>query len=303
MKVLVTGAAGFIGSWTVSELTRAGHQVIGTDVQSGPGIQQADITNLDQVVGLFEKTKPEAVVHLAAISGATGKNEIEQSMRQTYLNYNVNVLGTINVCEACKKVGVGRLVFMSSFSVYGRTGPDRLPITPETPVMLEHAYATSKYTGELIVKNYAEDFGIKSVVFRTPFIVGEHQKEMNVVREFIDSASRGGELLIFGEGKHVREFIHPTDLVSAFDLALRKMDGFERKFEILVLGNKSVAIRDVATIVAKRVGKGTVAYKKTAVDRAFNQYSDYSKAEKLLGWKPKLQLEAIVDRVVSSDFS
>jgi nucleoside-diphosphate-sugar epimerase len=141
------------------------------------------------------------------------------------------------------------------------------------------------------------------VVFRTPFIVGEHQKEMNVVREFIDSASRGGELLIFGEGKHVREFIHPTDLVSAFDLALRKMDAFERKFEILVLGNKSVAIRDVATIVAKRVGKGTVAYKKTAVDRAFNQYSDYSKAEKLLGWKPKLQLEAIVDRVVSSDFS
>lgn len=172
MKILVKGAAGFIENQTVAELSRRGHDIVATDKISGGGIMQTDITDLKGVISLLEQTKPEAVVHLAAAGGTTGKNEIEQSLRQVRLNYLVNVMGTANVCEACRLVGTSRIVYMSTFAVFGRTDAERLPITSETPVRLEYAYSSSKYAGELVFKNYSPDFGIRSAIFRTPFVAG-----------------------------------------------------------------------------------------------------------------------------------
>lgn len=300
MRVLVTGGAGFIGSWTVAELSKRGHDVIATDKVVDSGIVQTDITDLEAVLRLFDQAKPDAVVHLAAISGSTGKNEIEQSLRQAHQNFQVNTLGTANVCEASRKSGVKKLIYMSSFAVYGRTGPDRLPITPDTPISLEHAYATSKYAGELVVRNYSEDFGISSTIFRTPFVVGEFQKERNVVKEFIEAAVGGEELVTFGDGRHVREFIHPLDLVKAYEIAIMQSDHFKYPTEIFVLGNTPIAIRDLASKIIEKVGRGKMRFQLDSGSRAFNQYSDYSKAEKLLGWRPALSITAIIERCVFS---
>ena len=86
MRVLVTGAAGFIGGWAVNELVRLGHDAIGTDKVTTPGLIPVDVTNFVQIKEVIQQTKPEAIVHLAAISGSTGKNEIEQSLRQAKMN-------------------------------------------------------------------------------------------------------------------------------------------------------------------------------------------------------------------------
>lgn len=299
MKVLVTGAAGFIGGWTVGELRKRGFDVAGTDKVAADGVHRADLTDLAQVSAVFKETKPDAVIHLGAISGSTGKNEVEQSLRQPYLNFHVNALGTANVCEACRVGGVGKLIYMSSFAVYGKTGKDRLPITEETPIALEHAYATSKYMGELAVRAYSEDFKIRSAIFRAPFIVGEGQRERNVVKEFVESVLGDKELVIFGEGKHVREFIHPSDLADAYARALAGLDGFGSMNEVFVLGNSPVAIKDLAAQVIKQAGKGTIKHLHQSVDRTFDQYSDYSKAKRLLGWSPKLQIESIIEKFLT----
>ncbi len=301
MRVLVTGAAGFIGGWAINELARLGYDVIGTDKVPKPGLIQADITNFVQIKKVIHQTKPDAIVHLAAISGSTGKNEIEQSLRQAKMNFEVNSQGTINICEACRLLNVRKLIYMSSFAVYGRTDSDRLPITPDTPVSLKHAYANSKYMGELAVKTYSEDFGLKSAIFRAPFVAGEHQNERNVLLEFILSAQKGEDLVIFGQGNHVREFLHPVDLVSAFDKALAFLDGSASACETFVVGNTPITINDLAQLVVLKVKRGHVRHLTRTVDRAFNQHSDFAKATKMLKWKPVIQVGEIVERILKSD--
>ena len=302
MNVLVTGAAGFIGSWVANELDNGSYAISQTDKEIKPNVIQTDITYLDQVLMLFERTKPEVVIHLGAISGSTGKNEAEQSMRQPQENFNVNVLGTANICEASRKTGVREIIYMSSFAVYGRTLKDRLPVSPSTSVYLEHAYANSKYMGELVVKTYAKDFGLKATIFRAPFVSGEHQRERSVLMEFIESASHGMDLVIFGRGEHVREFVHPIDVVDAFTRAMSHMGSSKEPCETFVLGNTPIKIKDLAQLVIQKVGKGNVKYVEQAVDRAFDQYSDYSKATQELGWKPTISVSEIVDRIIASDF-
>ena len=302
MRILVTGAGGFIGGWTLNELARRGHDPIGTDKVVRSNLVRADITNLEGVVRMFQRVKPDAVVHLAAISGSTGKNEAEQSLRQPHENFNVNVLGTANICEAARKTGVKRLVYMSSFALYGRTSKDRLPVTPTTPLSLEHAYANSKYMGELVLRTYSDDFSLKSAIFRAPFVSGEHQRERSVLMEFIESAVRGIDLVIFGRGEHVREFLHPVDVVDAFVRVLSHLEQSKDPCETFVLGNTPIKIKDLAQLVIQKVGKGNVKYVVQAVDRAFDQYSDYSKATQDLGWKPTISVSEIVDRIIASDF-
>ena len=301
MRVLVTGAAGFIGGWTVKELARLGHDVVGTDKAKKLGTVHADITDFVQIRNVIQQAKPDVIVHLAAISGSTGKNEIEQSLRQSKLNFEVNSQGTVNICEACRELNVGKVIYMSTFAVYGRTEPDRLPITADTTVSLKHAYANSKYMGELAVRTYSEDFGIKSVVFRAPFVAGEFQNERNVLLEFIQSAQRGGDLIIFGQGSHVREFLHPIDLVSAFNKAIKFLDHSQSPSETFVVGNSPITINNLAQLVVSKVGKGHVKHLAQTIDRAFNQSSDFAKTTRMLNWLPTIQVEEIVERVLNSN--
>jgi UDP-glucose 4-epimerase len=299
VRILVTGAAGFVGSWALAELGRRGYNPVGTDKTLAPDIIQCDITNLESVIQLFERVRPAAVVHLAAISGSTGKNEAEQSMRQPQENFNVNVIGTANICEASRKTGVRSIVYMSTFALYGRTMKDRLPITPSTPPALQHAYANSKYMGELVVRTYSEDFGLKAIVFRAPFVSGERQRERSVLMEFIESAIQDKDLVIFGKGEHVREFVHPVDVADAFARALTYLEGSNGLCDTFVLGNTPIKIKDLAQLVIQKVGKGRVKYIEQAVDRAFDQYSDYSKTTEVLGWRPTITVPQIIDRIIA----
>lgn len=302
MKVLVTGGAGFIGSHTMREFSKRGLEVVGTDQVASNEVLPADITELQQVVTVIERVKPDAVIHLAAVSGATGKNEAEQSLRQPHLNFRVNVLGTANICEACRTHGIRKLIYMSSFAVFGRTEQDRLPITERTPTNTEHAYAVSKLAGEEVVRTYSKDFEIKSAIFRAPFIVGEYQKERNVLREFIECAIGGKNLVIYGDGKHVREFVHPIDLADAFLKALSFVDG-DMVSELFVVGNTGVSIRDLASKVVEHVGKGGIEHLQSTTSRTFDQYCDYSKATSLLGWHPRLGVDDIIEKIIKTEYS
>jgi UDP-glucose 4-epimerase len=302
MKVLITGAAGFIGSHMMQSFRDAGYEVAGIDLAAKEGVLNVDITDYQSLERTMVRERPEAVVHLAAISGTTGKNEIEQSLRQPHLNFKVNAYGTANVCEACRTAGVNRLVYMSTFAVYGKLEKERLPITERTPTSAHHAYAVSKLMGEDIVRTYSEDFGLKSVIFRAPFIAGEHQKERNVLREFVEAAIADRELVIFGDGGHVREFIHTSDLAKAFVRAVEFTEKMELDSDLFVLGNEPVSISKLAELVIKRVGRGRIKHIGNS-DRSFDQYSDFSKARQLLGWSPELGVEQIINRILSSEYS
>ena len=100
----------------------------------------------------------------------------------------------------------------------------------------------------------------------------------------------------------MREFVHPIDVVNAFTCAMTHMEKSKEPCETFVLGNTPVKIKDLAQLVIQMVRKGNVRYVEQAVDRAFDQYSDYTKATQDLGWKPTIAVPEIVGRIIQSDF-
>ena len=140
------------------------------------------------------------------------------------------------------------------------------------------------------------------MIIRAPFIVGEFQKEKNVLREFIECAEGGKSLVIHGDGKHVQEFVHPVDLADALARALSFLDG-DVVSELFVVGNSSsVAIRDLASKVVGHVGKGQIEHLQSNTARTFDQYCDHTKASSLLGWQPRFRVDDIIDKIIMTEY-
>jgi nucleoside-diphosphate-sugar epimerase len=294
MNILVTGGEGFVGRYVVRQLESEGHEVTSIDIVSEDN-RRVDVTNRHQVRAALDCFKPEAVVHLAALAGATGKGGGAESLKLPYDYLHANITGTLNVYEACRELGIRKVLCMSSFSPYGVT---KAAIDEETPFSPNNPYGASKACVEEIARCYAVNYGIKTLIFRPPLICGEGQKEMNVLREFVFSALQDEPIVILGDGKHVREFVHPQDVGRAYSAGINFLCRMNKSFDILVLGNKPVSMSDLAQIVIKKVGKGTIEFR-SATKQVFNQFTDHRKANVILGWKPSIDTEEIVGRVIT----
>lgn len=206
MNVLVTGGSGRIGADVVAALTAAGHDVLAFDLAAPHGASPAeftagDVLDLGQVVGACALASAEIIVHLAAVPLA-GKTTDDVLFR-------TNVLGTFNVYEAAFRLGVRRVVLMSSDAVYGwpmsRPGllPVYLPIDESHPVHPQHPWPLSKLVGEQVAASYAERGGPESVVLRPPRVLDE------ALREKLRSSG----------GAAVRQQFEPFGWVGSRDLA------------------------------------------------------------------------------------
>lgn len=296
MRVLVTGGDGFLGRHVVTILKKQRKEVIPFDIKvSSSEGRLLDVRDTSQVSTVFGETKPDVVVHLAALAGAAGKGGGRESIDNPFNYLQTNFMGTLCVLEACRKVNIRKVIYMSSFSPYGLT---KEPITENTPVSPSNPYGLSKLCGELVVKCYASNYGIKSIIFRAPLLCGKGQKELNALREFALTAIRGQPLVLFNEGRHVREWLHPSDIANAF---LKGIDYFERMsepYETFVLGNKPISMKSLAELVINEVGSGTIRGG-SCENGVFDQFTDASKALTVLGWKATITVEEIVREVVA----
>lgn len=163
MKIVVTGAGGQLGNALVSELSRAGHAVVPTDLERrGDGWHALDVTDAEAVRALIAAEKPDTVYHLAAILSATGE-------RKPQATYRVNQDGMFNVLEACRLEGVRQLVFTSTIAVYGPGLPDP---TPDDAVLQPTTmYGITKASGELLGAYYAEKYGLDFRALRFPGLI------------------------------------------------------------------------------------------------------------------------------------
>jgi dTDP-glucose 4,6-dehydratase len=196
------------------------------------------------------------------------------------------------------------VLLLSSFSVYGRLGPERLPVNEATPFAPDTPYGQSKLMAEQLISMYSLNYGLSGIVFRAPLICGENQEEMNALREFVDSALRGDPIKVYGSGVHVREWLHPLDVAKAFDKALKAGTGMLECPQTFVLGASPISMIDLATKVVKSCGRGEIIQDvppdEGHISRIFSQYTDHSKALRILGWHPEIQIEQIISRVVHS---
>lgn len=227
--VLVTGAAGFIGSHTVEALLAMGCRVVGFDnLSSGslgnlavalrdPGFQfvRGDVTRERSLVRLVEKSRPSAVIHLAALVS------VQRSVQDPVLNFELNVAATHRIAEIARRFGVARVVFASSAAVYG--DPRRLPLTEASPTAPISPYGASKLASESILLGCARTYGYTVRCQRYFNVYGPRQDANSpysgVLSIFAQRCIGGRAIEIYGDGKQTRDFIAVQDVARANVLA------------------------------------------------------------------------------------
>lgn len=285
---LVTGGAGFIGSYVVDTLIQDGHDVVVLDDLSGGFLRNVNkraefirgsVVNVELVKKIFDRYKFDYVFHLAAYAAEGLSHFIRR------FNYRNNLLGSINLINASVNEGTVRcFVFTSSIAVYGSSQTpmrENMIPTPEDP------YGIAKYAVELDLKAAGEMFGLNYIIFRPHNVYGERQnigdKYRNVVGIFMNQALQGKALTIFGDGKQTRAFSYISDVapVIARSVVNEKAYG-----EIFNIGAETpVEVRRIAELVSQEMGlelKIKYLEKRNEVKHAF---SDHKKARQLLATK------------------
>jgi UDP-glucose 4-epimerase len=226
MPALVTGGAGFIGSHLVDALLDRGEEVVVLDdlstgrhenlttaLERGAELVEGDVTDAATVAELVERRRPSAIFHLAA------QIDVRVSVSDPVFDLGVNVGGTINLLEATRKAGAGRLVLASTGgAIYGE-GSERNPPLDETARCLPDApYGQSKYAAEGYLSLYARLYGLSTVSLRLGNVYGPRQDplgEAGVVAIFCGALLDGRTPKVFGNGEQTRDYVYVADIVEA----------------------------------------------------------------------------------------
>jgi UDP-glucuronate 4-epimerase len=226
MKVLVTGAAGFIGSFTAQRLLARGDEVVGLDnlsdyydvalkrarlarLEAMPGFRFVKMELADQaaMAGLFAAERFDRVVHLGAQAG------VRHSIEHPHLYVSSNVVGTLNVLEGCRHSGVAHLVYASTSSVYG--AGTAMPFSVHDPASHPLTlYAASKRATELMAHNYSALFGLPTTGLRFFTVYGPWGRPDMALFLFARAIIDGEPIRLFNHGKHTRDFTYVEDIVE-----------------------------------------------------------------------------------------
>jgi UDP-glucose 4-epimerase len=224
MRALVTGGAGFIGSNLVDALLDRGDEVAVVDDLSsgkaenlraararGASFAEADIRDAGRMASLFAAARPDIVFHLAA------QIDVRKSVEDPAMDAGVNIVGTINVLEAARAVGVRRVVNTSTGgAIYGET--DVMPTPESVPPKPMAAYGQSKFCAEAYCGWYERLYGLSSVTLRYGNVYGPRQDphgEAGVIAIFCGKLLAGERPVIFGDGRQTRDYVYVGDIVAA----------------------------------------------------------------------------------------
>lgn len=250
MKVLVTGAAGFVGSHVAESLTRSGHEPFVFDMPDRQGmLQRYDIDlpfrggDLRDLAALQSAAAGmDAICHLA------GVGDVYLAFEKPYLAAEANVAGTANVLEAALREGVRRVVYASTWEVYGE--PLYQPMDEQHPCNPDHPYNITKYAGERLVVSYGKLKGLHTVALRLGTAYGTRMRPNSVFSVFIEKAIAGEPITIQGSGKQARQFTHARDIAEAFCLAL---DRGKAGDVFNVAADENVSILELASLITARL--------------------------------------------------
>jgi len=312
MRILITGAAGFIGSHLSERLLDERHSIVGVDSFDpyyDPAIKRRNVAHLKARFGdaafklvegdfgapallndLFSHNQFDGVIHLAAVAGV--RPSIEDPLRY----FRTNVEGFVNLLEALRKHGPKRLVAASSSSVYGNDTP--APFREDAPcAMPEAPYPATKRAGELFASTYARLYGIKIAVMRPFTVYGPRQRPDMAIAPFAKSILAGAPITVFGDGSSSRDYTYVSDVVDGF---IRGLDA-PNPFGIYNLaGGRAVSLNDLIAALESATGKKAqvtrLPMQRGDVERTS---ADLTKARAELGYAPKVSLEEGLRRTVA----
>jgi len=301
MNILVTGGAGFIGSNLCEKLICAGEKIICIDNFNdyyNPKIKEENLRNLEgsanfilyrmdildreKLEEVFTKHSFDMVIHLAARAG------VRPSISNASLYEAVNVQGTINILECCRKYGIGKLIFASSSSVYG--GNKKIPFSEDDIVDRPISpYAATKKAGELICYTYSHLFNISVYCYRFFTVYGPRQRPEMAIYKFTKLITEEKPIEIFGDGTSSRDYTYVEDIVDVIASNLEKVKGYE----IINLGNSNpVKVTELIKLIEKASNKkAQIKYGRMQAGDVPVTYADVLKAKKMLKYNQKTRIE------------
>jgi UDP-glucose 4-epimerase len=296
MRVLVTGGAGFIGSHFVEHFA-AEHEVLVVDnLRSGyrenlegfrHTFHEVSITDRKTLVPLFEGV--DIIIHLAAMVS------VPESLENPALCVDINTMGTLNVLDAARSQGVKKIIFASSAAVYGDN-----PQVPKTEVMLpepKSPYAVTKLDGEYYLRLYSAEWDLEAVSLRFFNVFGPRQDPKSqyaaAIPIFIDRALRGKDMIIFGDGSQVRDFIFVQDVVRAALIAAEHgRDVYN------VARGEYITILELARLIKEITGSSSkIVFSQPRPGDIHTSYADITRLRKI-GFSPERDQNSCLEKTI-----
>ncbi len=306
--VLITGAAGFIGSNLADDLLKSGIKVSGIDnfdpfydrsikeanilramANELYELHEGDIRDSVFVNHCFESLDPDIVIHLAAKAG------VRPSLSDPAAYYDVNVMGTLNILGAMKKHGIKKMLFASSSSVYGNN--KKIPFSESDNVDRPVSpYAASKKAGELLCHTFHHLYKMDIFCLRFFTVYGPRQRPDLAINKFTRAILNDNEITVYGDGTTSRDYTHIDDIIQGIRMAIYKLQGFD----IFNLGeSKTISLNRLVSILEQYTGKkARKQYMPLQEGDVFQTYADIGRARSMLGYAPAVEFESGISNYI-----
>ena len=308
MKILITGAAGFIGYNLCKSLLEDDYEVFGIDNINDyydPNLKLArleqlksyknfkfekvNIADRETITKSFQSFKPNKVVNLAAQAG------VRYSIKNPYAYMNSNLIGFLNIIELCRHNNVKGLIYASSSSVFG--GNTKIPFSVDdrvdNPISL---YAASKKSNELIANSYSHLYGLHTTGLRYFTVYGPWGRPDMAMFIFTQKILAGEPIPVFNNGKMKRDFTYIDDIISGTRAALDN----NYKCEVFNLGNhKSEQLMDVVTLIEQNLGKkAKINFRPMQPGDVTESFADIDKSIEMLNYNPTTNVDVGVKNFI-----
>ena len=308
MRILITGAAGFIGSHVADRLLADGHVVLGLDNFNSfydPAIKrenirsalehpcfelvEGDILDGDLLKDVFARFRPDRIIHLAAWAG------VRPSIENPEIYEKVNLEGTLNLLQRCRADGVEHFVFASSSSVYGdrQTIPFRETDDVSTPIS---PYAATKAAGELLAYTWHHLFGLNIHCLRFFTVYGPRQRPEMAIAKFTAAIEAGEPITVFGDGRSARDYSFIDGIVSGVIASVERVEGYR----IYNLGNSTpTELGTLVDTIAETLGRTpTIERLPMQPGDVSLTFADIERAESELGYRPTTSITEGIQKYV-----
>jgi len=303
LNVLITGAAGFLGTYLTRYLMEHNYIIMCVDNYAHPIADLSwhpqkpldiDVSKPDwykhEYIKYFAKAFVEncdVVVHLAATIS------VNLSVEQPELAVRNNIEGVLNVLEACRKHDK-KMVYASSCEVYGSNVYEDKPIDEEHPLKPQSPYGTSKLAGELLCQTYRKIYGLQVNITRCFNFFGPYQREDDygaAIAIFTRRCLNGEPPIVFGDGRQTRDYTYISDIVRAYDIAINNDFG---DTPVNFCSGKETSINELADMIIRICGQEGKLERKYGSAREWElrrSWGNPSRALREYGWKPEISLE------------
>jgi UDP-glucuronate 4-epimerase len=309
-NILVTGAAGFIGSNLVDYLLETGNHVSGIDnfdlfydraikekniknAVRNPDyhFNKGDIRDAEFIDSCLKKYKPDIIIHLAAKAG------VRPSLVNPREYYDVNVLGTLNLLEAMRSNNMKKMIFASSSSVYGNNSKVPFCETDNVDYPIS-PYAASKKAGELLCYTYHHLYNFDIFCLRFFTVYGPRQRPDLAIHKFTRALLKDEIITLFGDGSSRRDYTHIDDIIQGIVRAVEKLKGFD----IFNLGESTtISLINLVSLLERYANiKARINYLPVQPGDANQTFADISKSRGKLNYNPMVDIESGLEKYVKN---